>query len=87
MPTEPGDSSFSPKCIEVQPQVLVSGGRALDGLGGENLTNSNQTTNSISLKPGSETAGDKLRSQKGNSPDRRLRSQIQTKWFEGGGIA
>jgi hypothetical protein len=47
MPTEPGDSWFSPKCIEVQPQVFVNGGRALDGLGGEYLTNSNQTTNSI----------------------------------------
>ena len=35
MPNEPGDSWFSPKCIEVQPQVLVNGGRALDGLGGE----------------------------------------------------
>jgi hypothetical protein len=35
MSTELGDSSFSPKCIEVQPQVIASGGRALDGLGGE----------------------------------------------------
>ncbi len=43
MPIELGDSWFSPKCIEVQPQVLVSGGRALDGLGGETLANSNQT--------------------------------------------
>jgi hypothetical protein len=34
MPIELGDSWFSPKCIEVQPQVVVSGGRALDGLGG-----------------------------------------------------
>jgi hypothetical protein len=49
MPNEPGDSWFSPKCIEVQPQVLVNGGRALDGLGGEYLTKSNQTTNSINL--------------------------------------
>ena len=48
MPIELGDSSFSPKCIEVQPQVLVNGGRALDGLGGKKLTNSNQTTNAIS---------------------------------------
>ena len=32
MPNEPGDSWFSPKCIEVQPQVFVNGGRALDGL-------------------------------------------------------
>ena len=35
MPNEPGDSWFSPKCIEVQPQAFVNGGRALDGLGGE----------------------------------------------------
>ena len=74
MPIEPGDSWFSPKCIEVQPQVLVNGGRALDGLGGEYLTNSNQTTNAINLKLGSETAGDKLRSREGNSPDHQLRS-------------
>lgn len=74
MPIEPGDSWFSPKCIEVQPQVLVNGGKALDGLGGEKLTNSNQTMNAINLKPGSETAGDKLRSREGNSPDHQLRS-------------
>ena len=47
MPNELGDSWFSPKCIEVQPRILVSGGRALDGLGGEMLTNSNQTMNAI----------------------------------------
>jgi hypothetical protein len=74
MPNELGDSWFSPKCIEVQPQVLVSGGRALDGLGGEYLTNSNQTTNATNPEPGSETMGAKLRSQKGNSPDHQLRS-------------
>ena len=74
MPTELRDSSFSPKCIEVQPQVLVNGGRALDGLGGKYLTNSNQTTNAINLKPGSETVGDKLHSREGNSPDHQLRS-------------
>ncbi len=34
MPIELGDSWFSPKCIEVQPQVVVKGGRALDGLSG-----------------------------------------------------
>ena len=52
MPNEPGDSWFSPKCIEVQPQVLVNGGTALDGLGGDHLTNSNQTTNAISQNLG-----------------------------------
>ena len=49
MPNEPGNSWFSPKCIEVQPQELVNGGKALDGLGRENLTNSNQTGNAINL--------------------------------------
>ncbi len=52
MPIEPGDSWFSPKCIEVQPWEIANGGRALDGLGGEYLTNSNQTTNAISQIPG-----------------------------------
>ncbi len=33
MPTERGDSWFSPKCIEVQPRRECPGGRALDGLG------------------------------------------------------
>ncbi len=49
MPNEPGDSWSSPKCIEVQPQELVNGGKALDGLGGEYPTNSNQTVNAINL--------------------------------------
>ncbi len=74
MPIELGDSWFSPKCIEVQPQVLVSGGKALDGQGGETLTNSNQTVNAINPEPGSETVGDKLHSREGNSPDHQLRS-------------
>ena len=33
--TEPGDSWFSPKCIEVQPQAIANGGKALDGPGSE----------------------------------------------------
>jgi hypothetical protein len=41
MPSEPGDSWFSPKCIEVQPQVLSYAGRALDELGGVELTKLN----------------------------------------------
>ncbi len=47
MPNEPGDSWFSPKCIEVQPQEMSCAGRALDGLGGEELTKLNQTTNGV----------------------------------------
>ncbi len=57
MPNEPGDSWFSPKCIEVQPQMIASGGRALDGLGGEYLTKSNQTTNAISQNLGVRLRG------------------------------
>ena len=82
MPIEPGDSWFSPKCIEVQPQVINYAGRALDGLGGVKLTKPNQTTNGIvslwplvrAKKPGSETVGDKLHCREGNSPDHQLRS-------------
>ena len=47
MPSELGNSWFSPKCIEVQPQAISYGGRALDELGGEYLTKLNQTTNAI----------------------------------------
>ena len=57
MPNEPGDSWFSPKCIEVQPQAIVSGGKALDGLGGKTLTNSNQTVNAINLNLGVRLRG------------------------------
>ncbi len=74
MPNEPGDSWFSPKCIEVQPQEMSYAGRALDGLGGEELTKLNQTPNAIAINPGSETVGDKLHSREGNSPDHQLRS-------------
>ena len=74
MPTEFGDCWFSPKCIEVQPQMLANGGKALDGLEGKKLINSNQTKNAISLESGSETAAAKRRGQEGNSPDHQLRS-------------
>ena len=52
MPNELGNSWLSPKCIEVQPQVISCGGRALDELGGDNLTNLNQTTNAIACTLG-----------------------------------
>jgi hypothetical protein len=52
MPIELGDSWFSPKCIEVQPQTLSFGGRALDGLGGLSLTKPNQTTNAKRFRLG-----------------------------------
>ena len=42
---KPGNSWYSPKCIEVQPRVKNGGGRALDGLGPYPVTNPNQTAN------------------------------------------
>ena len=47
MPNELCDCWFSLKCFWEQPQVIVDGGKALDGLGGEMLTNSNQTGNAV----------------------------------------
>jgi hypothetical protein len=75
MPNELGDSSYSPKCIMVQPRMFASGGRALDGLGGRNPVNSNQTSNAVSLESGSGTVRDKLNSREGNRPDHQLRSR------------
>jgi hypothetical protein len=48
------------------------------------VTEINQTPNACSLESGSETVGDKLHGQKGNSPDPPLRSlnpaQCKRKW-------
>ena len=55
--------------------MMSSGGRALNGLGGISLTEPYQTPNAIYIKSGSQTTNDKIRGQKGNSPDRQLRSQ------------
>ena len=43
--------------------------------GPDRVTNSYQTKNAAQKMSGSQTARDKFRSQKGKSPDRRLRSQ------------
>lgn len=56
------------------------GGRALNGLRGILLTESNQTPNTIILKLRSETMGVNFHRQKGNNPDHQLRSLIITKW-------
>ena len=52
----------------------VWGVERLDACGPVLGTNSSQTPNTCGVYAGSESAGDKLRRQKGNSPDRRLRS-------------
>ncbi len=57
-----------------------NGGTALNGLGGDKLTEPYQTKNAISMLTSSQTASNKIRSQKGNSPDPQLRSPIHAKW-------
>ena len=54
---------------------MSSGGRALNGLGGIALTEPYQTPNATYFELGSQTTNDKIRGQKGTSPDRQLRSQ------------
>ena len=56
------------------------GGKALNGLGGDKLTEPYQTKNAAEMLPCSQTASNKIRGQKGNSPDPQLRSQIYAKW-------
>ncbi len=56
------------------------GGKALNELGGDKLTELYQTKNAAEMVPCSQTASNKIRGQKGNSPDPQLRSQIYAKW-------
>ena len=82
---KPRDSWFSSKCIEVQRRVLTHGGRALKGLGGIPAYQPLSNSEYHGVERGSETVGDKLHRQKGNSPDQQLRCQNDAKW-KGGGI-
>ena len=56
------------------------GGKALNGLGVDKTTEAYQTKNAAEMLTGSQTASNKIRGQKGNSPDPQLRSQIYAKW-------
>ena len=79
MPIEPGDSWFSPKCIEVQPHAFRLGGRALNGLGALPGYRNQSNSECRHANRRSETMGDKLHRRKGNSPDPLLRSLNQAK--------
>ncbi len=87
MPIEPGDSWFSPKCMQVQPWRVAArrssapaqrtwlGGRALDGLGaGCRLPTPTKLRMPSPGGATSEAVGANLHRQEGNNPDRRLRS-------------
>ena len=56
------------------------GGKALNGLGGDKLTEPYQTKNAVEMLTSSQTTSNKIRGQKGNSPDLQLRSPIHAKW-------
>ena len=52
---ESRDSWFSPKCIEVQPRVVAAGGRALFGLGGLTVYQTQANSEYRQAQPGSES--------------------------------
>ena len=57
-------------------EVESIGGRALIGLGAVKVTEPCQTPNGYTAELGSQTTSDKIRGQKGNSPDHQLRSPM-----------
>ena len=70
----------------MQRRVLTLGGRALNELGPTPGYQTQLNSEYRGVERGSETAGDKLRSQKGNSPDQQLRCLNSAQW-KGGGIS
>ena len=52
----------------------ILGGKALVGLGGFTAYQTHSNSECLKSMYGSETMSDKVRSRKGNSPDRQLRS-------------
>ena len=60
--------------------VNCMGGRALNELGPFTGYQTQPNSEYLYIIYGSQTVGDKIHSQKGNSPDRRLRSPIHAKW-------
>jgi len=64
--------------------LLTSGGRALNEMRLLRRYNSQSNSEYLMVKPGSETAGDKLRSREGNSPDQQLRCLNIAQWKGGG---
>ena len=60
--------------------MKIGGGRALNELGADKVTELYQTPNAAQLLSGSQTVRDKFHSRKGNSPDPQLRSPNMVKW-------
>ena len=60
--------------------IEFHGGRALIGLGGSPAYQPQSNSECRENIAGRQTAGDNVRSQKGNNPDRRLRSLNSAQW-------
>ena len=60
--------------------MFRGGGRALDGLGALPGYQTQPNSECRRQECRSQTTGDKIRGQKGNSPDRQLRSLKYAKW-------
>ena len=90
----PGDEMWIAEKFQSNPDIAGSprnsfrtsvgnefhGGKALNGLGGDKLTEPYQTKNAVEMLTSSQTTSNKIRGQKGNSPDPQLRSPIHAKW-------
>ena len=75
-PIKPGDSWFSPKSIEVEPQEVFAGGRATGWARGvEDPTNPNQTPNAYKMNPGRQSLSDNVQRREGKNPEPQLRPQ------------
>ena len=59
---------------------MITGGKALNGLGVERLLNPIKLRMPDNPECSSQTMGDKFHGRKGNSPDPQLRSQSMFKW-------
>ena len=60
--------------------IKIIGGKALNEVGADKVTELYQTLNAAQMMHGSQTMGDKFHGQKGNSPDLQLRSPNRFKW-------
>ena len=73
MPIEFGASWFSSKCVLAQRQILKFRGKALLRMRAGNSVPNRCKLRILNVKFVSETVGDKLHCQEGNSPEHRLR--------------
>ena len=76
IPIELGASWFSPKCVEAQPRTMSwRGVKHVSVRAARAVPNRNKLRILFHIQDVSETVGDKVHCQEGNSPDHQLRPQ------------